>query len=66
MDLENCQPIFAWCRNDPATLDIYKGNRLPTPEARLNQKAMINQALNMLDDQLEGKNLVMWRQIFCS
>jgi glutathione S-transferase len=55
MDLEICQPIFAWFRNDPAALDLYKGNRLPAPEARLNQKVMINQALNMLDDQLEGK-----------
>ncbi|KAJ5094455.1 glutathione S-transferase domain-containing protein [Penicillium angulare] len=55
MDLEICQPVFAWFRNDPATLDFYKGNRLPTPEAMVNQKVMINQALNMLDDQLEGK-----------
>lgn len=55
MDLEICQPIFSWFRNDPATVDFYKGNRLPTPEARLNQKVSINQALNMLDDQLEGK-----------
>ncbi|KAB8226820.1 hypothetical protein ETB97_010119 [Aspergillus alliaceus] len=55
MDLEICQPVIAWFRNDPTTLDFYKGNRLPTPEARVNQKVMINQALNMLDDQLEGK-----------
>jgi glutathione S-transferase len=55
MDLEICQPVIAWFRNDPATIDFYKGNRLPTPEARVNQKVAINQALNMLDDQLEGK-----------
>ncbi|KAI2830015.1 hypothetical protein CBS147320_4072 [Aspergillus niger] len=55
MDLEICQPVIAWFRNDPATVDFYKGNRLPTPEARVNQKVAINQALNLLDDQLEGK-----------
>ncbi|KAE8383490.1 glutathione S-transferase domain-containing protein [Aspergillus bertholletiae] len=55
MDLEICQPVIAWFRNDPATVDFYKGNRLPTPEARVNQKVMINQALNMLDDELQGK-----------
>jgi glutathione S-transferase len=55
MDLEICQPVIAWVRNDPATIDFYKGNRLPTPEARVNQKVAINQALNMLYDQLEGK-----------
>ncbi|BCS04946.1 glutathione S-transferase family protein [Aspergillus luchuensis] len=55
MDLEICQLVIAWIRNDPATIDLYKGHRIPTPEARVNQKVMINQALNMLDDQLEGK-----------
>ncbi|CEJ59048.1 Putative Glutathione S-transferase domain-containing protein [Penicillium brasilianum] len=55
IDLEVCQPINSWFRNDPATVDFYKGNRLPTPDARVNQKVLINQALNMLDDQLEGK-----------
>jgi glutathione S-transferase len=48
MDLEIFQPVIAWFRNVlPATLDFYKGNRLPTPEARFNQKVVINQALNM-------------------
>lgn len=55
MDLEIAQPIISWWRNDPETLDSYKGNRLPTPEARLNQKVMISQFLNHLDDELEGK-----------
>ncbi|KAF4302857.1 hypothetical protein GTA08_BOTSDO08951 [Botryosphaeria dothidea] len=55
MDLEIAQPITGWWRNDPETLDFDKGNRLPTPEARLNQKVMINQSLNHLDDELEGK-----------
>ncbi|RDH31288.1 glutathione S-transferase [Aspergillus welwitschiae] len=55
MDLEICQLAIAWFRNDPATIDLYKGHRIPTPEARVNQKVMINRALNMLDDHLEGK-----------
>ncbi|KAL6915160.1 hypothetical protein ACHAP8_005789 [Fusarium lateritium] len=55
MDLELAQPIIAWYRNDPDTIDFYKGNRLPTPEVRVAQKVTINQFLNLLDDQLEGK-----------
>lgn len=55
MDIEIAQPVIAWFRNDPATIDFYKGNRLPTPEARVNGKVTINQFLNLLDDQLEGK-----------
>ncbi|KAI0411903.1 glutathione S-transferase [Xylaria grammica] len=55
MDLEIAQPVIAWFRNDPTTIDFYKGNRLPTPEARVNQKVSINQFLNLLDDELEGK-----------
>lgn len=55
MDLEIAQPIISWFRNDPATIDFYRGNRLPIPEARLGQKVTINQFLNLLDDQLEGK-----------
>ncbi|KAB8275182.1 hypothetical protein BDV30DRAFT_236884 [Aspergillus minisclerotigenes] len=55
MDLEIAQPLIAWFRNDPATIDFYKGNRLPCPEARVTQKVMINQFLNLLDDDLEGK-----------
>jgi glutathione S-transferase len=55
MDLEIAQPIIQWYRNDPATIDFYKGNRLPIPEARTSQKVQINQALNMLDEDLEGK-----------
>ncbi|EEY20315.1 glutathione S-transferase domain-containing protein [Verticillium alfalfae VaMs.102] len=56
MDLEIAQPIITWFRNDPDTIDFYKGNRLPTPQARVNEKVSINQALNRLDDELEGKN----------
>ncbi|KAM0192344.1 hypothetical protein ACHAPI_008291 [Fusarium lateritium] len=58
MDLELAQPIIAWYRNDPDTIDFYKGNRLPTPEARVAQKVSINQFLNLLDDQLEGKEFL--------
>ncbi|PYI03122.1 hypothetical protein BO78DRAFT_452529 [Aspergillus sclerotiicarbonarius CBS 121057] len=53
MDLEIAQPVIAWFRNDPATIDFYKGNRIPTPEARVVQKVMINKFLNLLDDELE-------------
>ncbi|PIG82640.1 hypothetical protein AARAC_006441 [Aspergillus arachidicola] len=55
MDLEIAKPLIAWFRNDPATIDFYKGNRIPCPEARVTQKVMINQCLNLLDDELEGK-----------
>ncbi|KAE8343140.1 hypothetical protein BDV24DRAFT_172925 [Aspergillus arachidicola] len=55
MDLDIAQPLIAWFRNDPATIDFYKGNRIPCPEARVTQKVMINQCLNLLDDELEGK-----------
>jgi glutathione S-transferase len=55
MDLEIAQPVIDWFRNDPDTIDFYKGNRLPIPEARMVQKVTINQFLNLLDDQLEGK-----------
>jgi len=55
MDLEIAQPVISWFRNDPATIDFYKGNRIPVPEARVAQKVAINQFLNLLDDQLEGK-----------
>ncbi|KAB8213333.1 glutathione S-transferase [Aspergillus novoparasiticus] len=55
MDLEIAQPLIAWFRNDPATIDFYKGNRIPCPEARVTQKVMINQFLNLLEDELEGK-----------
>jgi glutathione S-transferase len=58
MDLEIAQPLIAWWRNDPATLDFYRGNRLPTPEARTNGKVAVNQALNLLDDELEGKTFL--------
>lgn len=56
MDLELAQPIILWYRNDPATVDFYKGDRLPIPEARFAQKITINQYLNLLDDELEGKD----------
>lgn len=55
MDLELAQPIISWYRNDPDTIDFYKGNRIPIPEALVVQKVTINQFLNLLDDQLEGK-----------
>lgn len=55
MDLEIAQPIISWFRNDPATIDFYKGNRLPTPTAQVNEKVTINQFLNRLDDDLEGR-----------
>lgn len=55
MDLEIAQPAIDWFRNDPDTIDFYKGNRTPIPEARVVQKVRINQFLNLLDDQLESK-----------
>lgn len=55
MDLEIAQPVLEYYRNDPATIDFYKGNRIPTPSAQLNQKVVINKFLNLLDDELEGK-----------
>ncbi|KAH7150428.1 glutathione S-transferase [Dactylonectria estremocensis] len=55
MDLEIAQSVIAWFRNDPDTIDFYKGNRIPIPEARVIGKVAINQALNLLDDELEGK-----------
>ncbi|KAF4537554.1 Glutathione S-transferase [Lasiodiplodia theobromae] len=55
MDLEIAQPVIEWYRNDPETIDFYKGNRIPTPEARVNQKVVVNQFLNRLDEELEGK-----------
>ncbi|KAI9924850.1 hypothetical protein ASPWEDRAFT_172187 [Aspergillus wentii DTO 134E9] len=58
MDLEIAQPLIAWFRNDPTTIDFYKGNRTPVPEARVGQKVAINQFLNLLDDQLEGKTFL--------
>ncbi|KAF4971302.1 hypothetical protein FSARC_1821 [Fusarium sarcochroum] len=55
MDLEIAQPVISWVRNDPGTADFYRGNRIPIPEARLLQKVTIQQFLNLLDEQLEGK-----------
>lgn len=55
MDLEIAQPVIEWYRNVPATIDFYKGNRIPTPAAQVNQKVTINKFLNLLDDELEGK-----------
>ncbi|KAF5591288.1 hypothetical protein FPCIR_6170 [Fusarium pseudocircinatum] len=55
MDLEIAQPVISWVRNDPGTADFYIGHRIPIPEARLAQKITIQQYLNLLDEQLEGK-----------
>ena len=55
MDLEICEPVVSYYRNDPDTVDFYRGNRTPLPEARLWQKVGICRALNRLDDELEGK-----------
>ncbi|CZR42583.1 uncharacterized protein FPRO_09886 [Fusarium proliferatum ET1] len=55
MDLEIAQPIISWVRNDPGTADFDIGHRIPIPEARMAQKATIQQYLNLLDEQLEGK-----------
>ncbi|KAF5667390.1 glutathione S-transferase GST [Fusarium circinatum] len=55
MDLEIAQPVISWVRNDPGTADFYIGHRIPIPEARLAQKVTIQQYLNLLDEQLEGK-----------
>ncbi|TVY61059.1 Glutathione S-transferase [Fusarium oxysporum f. sp. cubense] len=55
MDLEIAQPVILWVRNDPDTADFDIGHRIPNPEARLAQKVTIQQYLNLLDEQLEGK-----------
>jgi glutathione S-transferase len=55
MDLEIAQPVISWVRNDPGTADFYIRHRIPIPEARLAQKVTIQQYLNPLDEQLEGK-----------
>ncbi|KAI1049884.1 hypothetical protein LB506_001890 [Fusarium annulatum] len=55
MDLEIAQPIISWVRNDPGTADFDIGHRIPIPEARLAQKATIQQYFYLLDEQLEGK-----------
>jgi glutathione S-transferase len=54
-DLEICEPVTSYYRNDPDTVDFYRGNRIPCPEARLWQKVNICQALNRFDDELEDK-----------
>ncbi|KAH7374796.1 glutathione S-transferase domain-containing protein [Plectosphaerella cucumerina] len=56
MDLEIAQPVIEWFRNGPDSIDFYKGNRQPTPEARVNGKVAVNRALNRLDDELEGRD----------
>lgn len=58
MDLELAQPLIDWYRNNPDTIDFYKGNRTPCPEARIIQKVVINQFLNLLDDELESKTFL--------
>lgn len=55
MDLEICEPLMAYFRNDEASLDFYRGNRIPCPEARLTGKIHLLRALNRLDDELEGR-----------
>ncbi|KAM0332151.1 hypothetical protein ACHAQA_002425 [Verticillium albo-atrum] len=55
MDIEIAQPLINWYRNGEETIDFYQGNRIPVPEAKVAQKVQINQALNMLEDDLEGK-----------
>ncbi|KGO57818.1 Glutathione S-transferase, N-terminal [Penicillium expansum] len=59
MDMEIAQQVIDWFRNDPGTIDFYKGNRIPVPEARVIQKVTINQFLNRLDDELEEKSSSM-------
>ncbi|KAH7242659.1 glutathione S-transferase [Fusarium tricinctum] len=59
MDIEIAQPLSSWFRNGAETIDFYRGNRIPDPSAQLIEKVRINQALNLLDDDLEGK------QFFC-
>lgn len=63
MDLEIAQPVIEWYRNDPETIDFYKGNRIPTPEARVNQKVVINHFFNRLDEELEGQDVALWREV---
>lgn len=55
MDLEICEPVIAYFRNDEASLDFYRGNRIPCPEARLTGKINLLKVLNRLDDELEEK-----------
>ena len=55
MDLEIAGVLISWYRNDPDTVDFYLGNRIPIPEARVIQKVQVNQGLNRLEEELEGK-----------
>ncbi|KAF5621962.1 glutathione S-transferase GST [Fusarium sp. NRRL 52700] len=64
MDLEIAQPAISWVRNDPGTAEFYTGHRIPIPEARLAQKVTIQQYLNLLDEQLQGKKYLCGRYSF--
>lgn len=55
LDTEICQPVIEWWRDDPVNLDLFLGHRIPCPEARLTTKLRVNQALNQLENDLEGK-----------
>lgn len=55
MDLEIAQPLIAWWRNHPEMVDFYQGNRTPVPEAKTAAKVAVNQGLNRLEDELEGR-----------
>lgn len=59
VDLEIVQPLVRWFRDGPATVDFYRGNRVPVPEAQLANKVSVNQGLNLLDDHLEdGRSFI--------
>lgn len=48
--------MISWYRNNPDTVDFYRGHRPVCPEARLSQKIAIHRALNLLDEQLDGND----------
>ncbi|TIC90933.1 Glutathione S-transferase 2 [Colletotrichum higginsianum] len=58
MDIDIVQPLSSWFRNGEETIDFYRGHRIPDPSAKVIEKVRINQALNQLDDELEGKHFL--------
>ncbi|KAL1620747.1 hypothetical protein SLS56_009517 [Neofusicoccum ribis] len=55
VDLEIAQPVVVWFRNAPESVGLYRGHRVPSPEARLSQVVAVNRLLNLLDEEQEGK-----------
>jgi glutathione S-transferase len=56
--LEICDHIVSWWRNGDEAADFYRGFRIPNPAGRDLEKTLANQALNRLDDELEGRTFI--------